>query len=66
MKGLMVRVGADQSEWGGWWNGPVAWGGLSVKDGYLQRSARLPKFKDAGRFYRWLLAQGIPLIQRNN
>lgn len=43
-----------------------AWGGLSVKDGYLQRSARLPKFKDADRFYRWFLAQGIPLIQRNN
>jgi hypothetical protein len=23
MKALLVRVGADQSEWGGHWNGPV-------------------------------------------
>src|SRR5438874_702390 len=23
MRGLLVRVGADQSEGGGWWNGPV-------------------------------------------
>jgi hypothetical protein len=33
------------------------WGGLSVKDGYLQRSARLPRFLDAKRFRRWLDAQ---------
>jgi hypothetical protein len=29
-----------------------AWGGLSVKNGYLQRSARLPEFLDAQRFRR--------------
>lgn len=28
-----------------------AWGGLSVNNGYLQRSARLPEFSQAGRFY---------------
>jgi len=27
-----------------------AWGGLTVKDGYLQRSARLPRFLDSVRF----------------
>lgn len=42
------------------------WGGLSVKDGYLQRSGRLPRFLDAGRFMRWLEGQGPALIQANN
>lgn len=23
MRALLVRIGADQSEGGGWWNGPV-------------------------------------------
>ena len=43
-----------------------AWGGLQVKDGYLQRSARLPKFSDAERFMRWFDAQQPILIQANN
>lgn len=43
-----------------------AWGGLSVHDGYLQRSARLPVFCDAERFQRWLRAQKVALVQRNN
>ncbi|MBI4178578.1 hypothetical protein HY522_04020 [bacterium] len=42
------------------------WGGLSVKDGYLQRSARLPRFFDSPRFMRWLERQGPSLVQANN
>ena len=42
------------------------WGGLSVKDGYLQRSARLPRFLDAARFMRWFESQGPVLLQANN
>lgn len=42
------------------------WGGLSVNDGYLQRSARLPEFKDAERFYKWFTNQGSKLVRRNN
>ena len=43
-----------------------AWGGLDIKDGYIQRSVRLPAFLDAAKFYRWFLAQKPALIQRNN
>lgn len=43
----------------------TAWGGLSVRNGYLQRSARLPEFLDAAKFYAWFLAQGVPLVARN-
>lgn len=43
-----------------------AWGGLSVKDGYLQRSARLPEFSHAEQFYTWIKDQGVSLMQRNN
>ena len=42
------------------------WGGLSVKNGYLQRSARLPEFKNAAKFYDWFTAQKPSLIARNN
>lgn len=42
------------------------WGGLLVKDGYLQRSARLPHLRDPARFLHWLEAQGRSLIQANN
>ena len=42
------------------------WGGLSVKDGYLQRSARLPRFLDAERFLAWFERQRPELIQANN
>ena len=44
----------------------TAWGGLSVRNGYLQRSARLPEFTDARRFYKWFCSQKVPLVQRNN
>jgi len=43
-----------------------AWGDLSVKDGYLQRSARLPRFLDVTRFLEWLHAQQPELLQSNN
>jgi hypothetical protein len=43
-----------------------AWGGLSVKDGYLQRSARLPLFLDAKQFLSWFDNMGPNLVQRNN
>ena len=42
------------------------WGGLSIADGFLQRSARLPEFNDASRFYEWFLEQKVPLLQTNN
>ena len=43
-----------------------AWGGLDVKNGYIQRSARLPAFLDASRFYGWFLTQKPVLIAQNN
>jgi hypothetical protein len=42
------------------------WGGLSVKDGYLQRSARLPQLLDPQRFLGWLHEQGPSLMPANN
>ncbi len=42
------------------------WGGLSVKDGYLQRSARLPRLLDPARFLDWFHAQEPELLQSNN
>ena len=42
------------------------WGGLSVKDGYLQRSARLPRFNEPARFQRWLDRQAPELVRSNN
>jgi hypothetical protein len=43
-----------------------AWGGLSVKDGYLQRSARVPRFLDPARFLEWFHAQQPELLQSSN
>lgn len=42
------------------------WGGLGVRDGYIQRSARLPRFLDPKRFYSWFKKQNVHLVQRNN
>jgi hypothetical protein len=42
------------------------WGGLSVKDGYLQRSARLPRFLDPERFQNWFKSRKAVLLQNNN
>lgn len=43
-----------------------AWGDLSVNDGWIQRSASPPSFKDPARFYEWFHSQDIKLRQRNN
>ena len=43
-----------------------AWGGLSVKDGFIQRSAVPPSFLDPERFYPWFKAHNIALLDRNN
>lgn len=43
-----------------------SWGGLSVKNGYIQRSGVPPHFRDAERFYSWFLAQNVKLLERNN
>ncbi len=42
------------------------WGGLRVKNGYLQRSANPPLFSDAERFYNWFREQKPRLMQTNN
>jgi hypothetical protein len=42
------------------------WGSLDIKDGFIQRSVRLPRFTDAKRFYSWFLAQGPELVAANN
>jgi hypothetical protein len=43
-----------------------AWGGLTVADGYIQRSARPPRFLDPLRFRHWLDRQEVTLMQANN
>ena len=43
-----------------------AWGGLSVKDGFIQRSAVPPSFNDPRKFLNWLKKQDIRLLARNN
>lgn len=43
-----------------------AWGGLSVSNGYIQRSAVPPMFIDAPRFFAWFLRQKVTLVPRNN
>ena len=42
------------------------WGGLGVKDGYIQRSVFLPRFLDGERFLRWFWRQKPTLIPKNN
>jgi hypothetical protein len=43
-----------------------AWGGLSVKDGFIQRSAVPPALNKPQRFLEWLRKQRIELLARNN
>lgn len=43
-----------------------AWGGLSVNDGYIQRSARPPRFNNPSRFMAWWAMQEPSLIELNN
>ncbi len=42
------------------------WGGLSVRDGYIQRSAVPPKFLHPKKFLGWVRTQGVTLIRANN
>ncbi|MBI4084153.1 MAG: hypothetical protein HY423_16230 [Candidatus Lambdaproteobacteria bacterium] len=42
------------------------WGGLSVNDGYLQRSARFPRFISPERFLTWFNRNQQGLMQSNN
>lgn len=42
------------------------WGGLSVTDGYIQRSAVPPSFLSAQQFYTWFRKQKVVLLERNN
>jgi hypothetical protein len=43
-----------------------AWGGLSVKDGFIQRSAVPPTLNNPARFLGWLDEQKPRLVSRNN
>lgn len=43
-----------------------AWGGLSCKDGFIQRSAVPPRFSDTDRFLSWLERTGFELVATNN
>lgn len=43
-----------------------AWGHLSIRDGYIQRSVYLPAFSKASRFYRWFLEQKPEFLTVNN
>ncbi len=42
------------------------WGGLSCRDGYIQRSAVLPHLLDPRRFNTWFEQQGGELVRSNN
>jgi hypothetical protein len=42
------------------------WGGLGVRNGYVQRSARLPELSAPHRFLGWLDGQAVGLVARDN
>jgi hypothetical protein len=42
-----------------------AWGGLTVSDGWLERSAYLPEFRDPARFLRWFWEHAGNLVRSN-
>ena len=42
------------------------WGGVSAKNGFLQRSARLPELKNAQQFYDWFRSCNPKVVRRNN
>lgn len=42
------------------------WGDLDIKDGYIQRSVRLPAFRNTPKFYQWFLKQKPELVAANN
>lgn len=41
------------------------WGGLSVKDGFIQRSAVPPRFLNASKFYEWFKQQHPSFVDGN-
>jgi len=41
------------------------WGGLEVKDGFIQRSVCPPRFTDINRFYEWLQSKNLKIINSN-
>ena len=43
-----------------------AWGGLGVKNGFIQRSVVPPTLKSATTFARWFRQQSVKLLERNN
>ncbi len=43
-----------------------SWGGLSVKDGYIQLSGVPPEFSNPRQFLKWFEKQAVQLIPRNN
>ena len=43
----------------------ASWGHLSCRDGYLQRSAVPPSFRDPARFHAWFDAQRPELVATN-
>lgn len=42
------------------------WGGLDVKDGYIQRSVNPPLLSDPEKFIKWLKDKNVKLINSNN
>ena len=42
------------------------WGGLKVKNGFIQRNRARPILSDPEKFYQWFLKQGVTLVQENN
>jgi hypothetical protein len=42
------------------------WGGVSAKNGFLQRSARLPEIRNAVAFYNWFTKQHPTFLASNN
>jgi putative DNA base modification enzyme with NMAD domain len=42
------------------------WGGISAKNGFLQRSVRLPEILNAAAFYSWFRKQHPTLLNSNN
>jgi hypothetical protein len=43
-----------------------SWGGLSCKDGFIQRSAVPPEFLDPARFLSWFESQGPEPLAKNH
>jgi hypothetical protein len=42
------------------------WGGISSRDGYIQRDACVPHFLDPEKFLRWFHERGPVLVAQNN